>query len=199
MLNYLARLGWSHGDEELFGPEQMVQWFDGSHMARSPAQWDPAKLAWVNSHHLKRAADSRLASLVAAQLTARGLQGVDAGSLEAACSLFKDRCATTVELADWVQMLFVPVAPSAEDLAAHVTQAAVPVLRTLRDRLASVPWDKVSIAQALKETLAAHGVKMPLLAPAVRVLVCGRAQTPSVDAVLALFSRETVLTRLQHV
>ena len=71
-------------------------------------------------------------------------------------------------------------------------------MRALRDRLAEVTWDKPSIAQALKETLAAHALKMPQLAPAVRVLVCGRAQTPSVDAVLALFPREKVLRALQH-
>uniref|UniRef100_UPI003C2EEE2E glutamate--tRNA ligase family protein n=1 Tax=Escherichia coli TaxID=562 RepID=UPI003C2EEE2E len=64
MLNYLARLGWSHGDEELFTLQQMVQWFDGSHLAKSPAQWDPAKLAWVNAHYIKLADDARLARLV---------------------------------------------------------------------------------------------------------------------------------------
>jgi glutamyl-tRNA synthetase len=70
MLNYLARLGWSHGDDELFSREQMVQWFDGSHLSKSPAQWDPAKLAWVNAHYMKAAADSRLAALAQQQLAA---------------------------------------------------------------------------------------------------------------------------------
>ena len=104
-----------------------------------------------------------------------------------------------VELADWVAMLFVPVTPRAEDLAAHVTDAVRPALRSLRDALAGLDWDKAAIAAAMKETLAAHQLKMPQLAPAVRVLVCGRAQTPSIDAVLALFPRDTVLARLQRV
>jgi glutamyl-tRNA synthetase len=199
MLNYLARLGWSHGDDELFTREQMVAWFDGAHLSKSPAQWDPAKLAWVNAHYLKLAADERLAALLARQLAARGVAGADAAHLAAVSALFKDRCSTVVELADWAQMFFTPVSPSAADLAAHVGPPVVPALRALRDRLAEVAWDKASIAQALKETLAAHGLKMPQLAPAVRVLVCGRAQTPSIDAVLALFRRETVLERLQHV
>jgi glutamyl-tRNA synthetase len=202
MLNYLARLGWSHGDEELFSREQMVAWFDGSHLSKSPAQWDPAKLAWVNAHYLKQADDARLATLVAAQLRARGAPEVEAlvaGPLAPACALFKDRCATVVELADWVAMLVVAVAPSQSDLDTHVTEAVKPALRTLRDRLSSVDWDRTTIAQAMKETLAAHTLKMPQLAPAVRVLVCGRAQTPSIDAVLALFTRHRVLERLQHV
>jgi glutamyl-tRNA synthetase len=199
MLNYLARLGWSHGDEELFSREQMVAWFDGSHLAKSPAQWDPAKLAWVNAHHIRQADDGRLAALVAAQLKSRGVPGVEAAALPAACALFKDRCSTTVELADWIEMLFVPVTPRADELSQHVTEAVKPAIRALRERLAAVDWDKGTIALALKETLAAHALKMPQLAPAVRVLVCGRAQTPSIDAVLALFAREAVLARLQHV
>jgi glutamyl-tRNA synthetase len=199
MLNYLARLGWSHGDDELFSREQMVQWFDGSHLSRSPAQWDKAKLAWVNAHYVKQADDARLAALVAEQMARRGQAVPSAERLQAGCALFKDRCSTTVELADWLGMLVVPVAPSPEDLATHVSDAIRPAVRTLRDQLAEAAWDKASIAAAFKATLAAHGVKMPQLAPAVRVLVCGRPQTPSVDAVLALFDRQTVLERLAPV
>lgn len=199
MLNYLARLGWSHGDDELFTKEQMVQWFDGTHLAKSPAQWDPAKLAWVNSHHIKQAADERLAGLVQQQLASRGISAADTALLARAATLFKDRCSTTVELADWTAMLFVPVQPAEAELTQHVTEAVKPALRTLRDRLAAIDWDKATIATAMKETLAQHQLKMPQLAPAVRVLVCGRSQTPSIDAVLALFSRDTVLARLQHV
>jgi glutamyl-tRNA synthetase len=197
MLNYLARLGWSHGDDELFTREQMVQWFDGSHLARSPAQWDPAKLAWVNAHHIKQADDTRLVALLQPRLAARGIEAADAGVLARACALFKDRCSTLVELAEWVAMLFVDIVPSAADLQAHVGEAVRPALQTLRAKLADAAWDKAAIAAAMKETLGQHQLKMPQLAPAVRVLVCGRAQTPSIDAVLSLFPRATVLRRLQ--
>jgi glutamyl-tRNA synthetase len=198
MLNYLARLGWSHGDEELFSRDQMVQWFDGSHLAKSPAQWDPAKLAWVNAHYIKAADDVRLATLTQRQLATRGVAADDLEWLSRAAALFKDRCTTVVELADWAEMLFVPAQPRAEDLAAHVTAAVLPGLRGLRDKLAEVSWDKAAIAVAIKETLARHQLKMPQLAPALRVLVCGRVQTPSIDAVLALFPRENVLASLRH-
>ena len=197
MLNYLARLGWSHGDDELFSREQMVGWFDGTHLSKSPAMWDPAKLAWVNAQHLKQADDSRLASLAAAQLRRLGLTVDDAQVTAAMCALFKDRCGTTVELAQWLAMYFAPVQPSADELAQHLTEAVQPALQTLAERLASCAWDKAGISQAIKDTIGAHGLKLPQLAIPVRVLVCGRAQTPSVDAVLALFSRETVIERLQ--
>ena len=197
ILNYLARLGWSHGDEELFSREQLVQWFDGQHLSKSPAQWDAAKLAWVNAHYIKQTDDAVLAPLVAAQLKRLGIDATTGESLNRMCALYKDRCATTVELAHWLAMYFAPVTPTAEDLAAHVTDGVRPALATLAGKLASVDWSKGTIAAAIKETLAAHALKMPQLAPAVRVLVCGRAQTPSVDAVLELFTRHAVISRLQ--
>ncbi len=199
MLNYLARLGWSHGDEELFSREQLVQWFDGSHLSKSPAQWDPAKLAWVNAHYIKQASDDRLALLVQQQLARRGVAAADTALLARGVALFKDRCSTVVELADWLLMLFADVQPSAEDQAAHITDAVKLALRDLRERFATVEWARQPLAASLKQTLATHQLKMPQLAPALRVLVCGRAQTPSIDAVLELFTREEVLKRLQHV
>jgi glutamyl-tRNA synthetase len=199
MCNYLARLGWSHGDEELFTREQMVQWFDGTHLAKSPAQWDPAKLAWVNAHCIKQADDARLAKLVQQQLAAREVEAADLDHLARGCALFKDRCSTTVELADWLQMTFKPVWPTEADLKAHVSDASKPALRALREQFTTIEWTAASIAAAIKATLAAHGLKMPQLAPALRVLVCGRPQTPSIDAVLALFPRQLVLERLAPV
>jgi hypothetical protein len=149
--------------------------------------------------HDWQAASERLAELVTRQLATRGVDMAPAFDLEGACALFKDRCSTVVELADWVEMFFVPARPAVADLQAHVSESLTPALRALRERLAEVAWDKAAIAQALKDTLAEHRLKMPQLAPAVRVLVCGRAQTPSIDAVLALFERDAVLQRLQHV
>ena len=199
MINYLARLGWSHGDDELFSREQLIAWFDGQHLARSAAQWDPAKLSWVNAHYLKQRSDPSLAELVAAQLARRGIEAAADEALARRCALFKERCSTTVELADWTGMYYVDVQPGTQDLAAHVTDAVKPALIGLRDRLSDAAWDKASIAAAIKATLSDHDLKMPQLAHAVRVLVCGRSQTPSLDAVLELFTREQVLWRLRGV
>jgi glutamyl-tRNA synthetase len=198
MLNYLARLGWSHGDEELFTRAQMVAWFDGGHLSKSPAQWDPAKLDWVNAHYLKALADAPLLALARLQLARRGIDASDDARLLRACAVFKDRCNTGAELADWLAVVFAEVAPSVDDLALHVTEAVRPALPVLGAKLQAVDWNKAAIAAAIKETLAATGLKMPQLAPAVRVLVCGRAQTPSLDAVLEVFERETVLRRLDR-
>jgi glutamyl-tRNA synthetase len=195
MVNYLARLGWSHGDDEIFSRAQFLEWFNLDHLGRSAAQFDEAKLRWVNAQHLKAMADDALAPLVAAQLQKQGIAADD--RLAAICGLFKDRCDTTVALARWAAAFYTDVTPVAEEKAQHVTDAVKPAIATLADKLGAVAWDKAAIAGAIKEVLAAHSLKMPQLAMPVRVLVMGTAQTPSLDAVLALSSRETVLTRLK--
>jgi glutamyl-tRNA synthetase len=114
--------------------------------------------------------------------------------LPAICGLFKDRCDTTVALADWAQVLRDRV-PSSRRAGQHVTDAVKPALPRWPTSWPSA-WDKAGIAAAIKEVLAEHGLKMPQLAMPVRVLVMGTAQTPSLDAVLALASREKVLAAL---
>jgi glutamyl-tRNA synthetase len=130
-------------------------------------------------------------------LAARGIAVDPDARLAAMCALFKDRCATVVELADWLSMYFVDVVATPADREAHVTDAVRPALASLRETLAATDWNKTAIQQAIKQTIVAHGLKMSQLAMALRVLVCGRPQTPSIDAVLELFARERVLARLR--
>lgn len=195
MLNYLARLGWSHGDDELFTREQMVSWFDGSHLSKSPAQWDAAKLAWVNAQYIKAKSGDELAPLVAAQLQKRGIVADE--RLPAICALFKDRCDTTVALANWAAAFYGDITVTEADRAQHITDAVKPAIATLVEKLMTVTWDKASIAVMIKEVLATHALKMPVLAMPVRVLVLGTSQTPSLDSVLEILSREKVIERLK--
>jgi glutamyl-tRNA synthetase len=204
VINYLARLGWSHGDNEVFGRDRLVEWFDGAHLSHSPSQFDVDKLRWLNNLYLKQLPDAELAARVSARLVRRGIDVArpDAPDLAAACGLFKDRAATLEELADLAAMLwFEPgqVDPAlAEDLAAQVKPEALPALAGLSERLAACSWDKAGIAGAIKDTLGIHALKMPVLAVPVRLKVFGRSQTPSVDAMLALLPRQTVLDRLRR-
>jgi glutamyl-tRNA synthetase len=195
MVNYLARLGWSHGDDEIFSRAQFLEWFNLDHLGKSAAQFDEAKLRWVNAQHIKMSADEVLAPLVQAQLARRGI-AADA-RLTSICALFKDRCDTTVALADWAAVFYADVQASEADLARHVTDAVKPALTLLTDKLATCTWDKAGIAAAIKEVLTACGLKMPQLAMPVRVLVAGNAHTPSLDALLSLFDREKVIARLK--
>jgi glutamyl-tRNA synthetase len=197
MINYLARLGWSHGDDEIFSREQFLQWFSLDHLGRSAAQFDEAKLRWVNAQHLKAMGDDKLALLVAQQLRKRGIEHFFEGHLARICALFKDRCDTTVTLADWAARFYLPLQPDPEELARHVADGVRPAISMLARMLEGCPWEKGAIAQAIKEVLRATGMKMPQLAMPVRVLVMGTAQTPSLDAVLELFDRATVIERLK--
>ena len=196
MVNYLARLGWSHGDDEIFSRAQFLEWFNLDHLGRSAAQYDDAKLRWVNAQHLKAMADEALAPLVAAQLRKQAIESDE--RLPAICGLFKDRCDTTVALAGWAAAFYGNVHPGEQDLAQHLTDAVRPAVQSLADKLAELAtWDKASIAAAIKEVLALHGIKMPALAMPVRVLVMGTPQTPSLDAVIALFPKQKILDRLR--
>jgi glutamyl-tRNA synthetase len=197
MVNYLARLGWSHGDDEIFSREQFLQWFNLDHLGKSAAQFDEAKLRWVNAQHLKAMADDALAALVAAHLKALGVEA-DA-RLPQICGLFKDRCDTTVVLAHWAMAFYADVTAKPEDVQQHVTSAIKPALALLADKLATCTWDKAAISAAIKEVLAACTIKMPQLAMPVRVLVMGTPQTPSLDAALELMDRDKVCDRLKAV
>ena len=201
LFNYLARLGWSHGDAEKFPRDKFIEWFDLAQVSKSAAQFDQAKLLWLNREYIKEADNQRLATLVKPLVEAT--LGENAGpiaaapALSAVIALVKDRCDTLAQVADAAGLFYHSASPDAALLAQHVTATITPALASLRRRLADVAWDKASISAALKETLAEHQLKMPQLAVPLRVLVTGQAQTPSLDAVLELFGRERVLRALE--
>ena len=196
MVNYLARLGWSHGDDEIFSREQFVQWFNLDHLGKSAAQFDEAKLRWVNAQHLKALPDDQLATLVAPFVQQQGVS-MDAARTLKACALFKDRCSTLVELAGWIALIEKGAVASPEDMATHVTAAVQPALATLAQALSDCEWSKPALAAVIKQVLTDTGMKMPQLAMPVRVLLLGTPQTPSLDAVIELMPRQVVLDRLK--
>lgn len=196
MVNYLARLGWSHGDDEIFSREQFLQWFNLDHLGKSAAQFDETKLRWVNAQHMKAMADDRLAELVLPFLNERALASFDAGRRVAACALLKDRCSTLVELAEWMALLVSEEPVSAEEIKTHVPADAAPAVEKLAGLLVDCEWNKAAIAAAIKQVLGETGLKMPQLAMPVRMLVAGRQQTPSLDAFLSLMNKENVIARL---
>ncbi len=196
MINYLARLGWSHGDDELFSREQLVSWFDPQHLSKSAAQWDPKKLNWVNAHYIKQSDDATLASIVAPRIAARGgdTHKVD---LTQVVRLLKDRAETLEQLADGAMLFcgdFQQTDPAL--IALHLTEAAQVVLKDFAAQAVGLEWKREAISGLIKATLVAHGLKMPQLAIPLRVAVAGSTQTPAIDAVLEILGKETVLSRL---
>ncbi|HCI52383.1 MAG TPA: glutamate--tRNA ligase [Gallionella sp.] len=196
LINYLTRLGWSHGDEEVFSVGQFVEWFDLEHISKSAAQFNPEKLRWLNQHYIKLADNARLAELVDGHLQARGVVVSNAPKLEDVIALYKGRVATLLELADEAEVFYADVHPDQALLDEQLVEEVKPALRELAGRFADVEWQAPALAALIKELLAKHNLKMPKLAMPLRVMLVGQTHTPSVDAVLALFSRETVLARM---
>lgn len=197
IINYLARLGWSHGDAEIFSREQFVEWFDLNHLGKSSAQYDPDKLAWLNNHYLKQIDDVRLAGLVEPHLLQANADLNNGVPLAAVVALFKERAHTVLDVAREALMFYRLPAVDAQLHEQYLTAAIMPALNDLISYLENCEWQREKITAGFKEILTLHKLKMPQLAMPVRVLVCGQLQTPAIDAVLTLFGRETVVQRLK--
>ena len=200
MINYLARLGWSHGNDELFSREQLIEWFDATTLTKSAAQWDPKKLNWVNAHYIKNSSDEDLARRVAPRIADLGgdPQAVDLGAV---MGLLKDRAETLNELAEGAMLFCQPYTPADPELfQAHVDDLAYTLLADFAAQARALPeWTADAIDALIKSLLATHGVKMPKLGIPLRIVVTGHKQTPSIGPVLAILGRERVLERLDAV
>jgi glutamyl-tRNA synthetase len=196
MINYLARLGWSHGDDELFSRDQLVEWFDTRHLSKSASQWDPKKLNWVNAHYIKQMDNAELAERVAPRVAHRGgyPEKID---LPGVMGLLKDRAETLEQLADGAMLFCGEFKPAAPELVEHhLTAAAREALADFAQRAQGADWTREAISALIKAVLADRGLKMPQLAIPLRVAVTGQTQTPAVDAVLALLGKDVVIKRL---
>ncbi|HRP74247.1 MAG TPA: glutamate--tRNA ligase [Rhodocyclaceae bacterium] len=198
VVNYLARLGWSHGDDEIFSRAQFVAWFDLDHITPSAAQFNTEKLNWLNAHYIKQSNDLALAADVANRLAKRGIDPEAGPALEGIVALYKERVGNLNELADAVELYLVEVHPAPEVLEQHLGEGARTALASLKRRLESIAWERSSLNQAIKDTMAEHGLKMPQVAIPLRVATLGVAQTPSIDAVLELLGRERVMARMSR-
>ncbi|MDP1635029.1 MAG: glutamate--tRNA ligase, partial [Gallionellaceae bacterium] len=198
VINYLARLGWSHGDDEVFSVAQFCQWFDLDHITPSAAQFNTEKLNWLNNHYLKLTDNAKLAEMVSPRLEARGIKIGATPDLTAIVGLYKERVATLNELADAAEVFYIDLHADQAQLDAQLSAEAIPALRDLAQLFTTVTWEIPTISAAIKEVIAKHGLKMPRLAMPLRVMLTGQTQTPSVDALVALFPREMVLARIER-
>ena len=199
MINYLARLGWSHGDDELFSREQLVSWFDPQHLSKSAAQWDPKKLNWVSAHYIKQSDDAALVEAIAGRIMARGGDTQRADMIQVV-KLMKDRAETLEQLADGAMLFCSDLKQIPEELITqHLTDTARNALRDFAVQAAQIPWSREAISALIKTILASHTLKMPQLAIPLRVAVAGTTQTPAIDAVLEILGQKTVLERLANI
>ena len=196
MVNFLARLGWAHGDAEIFSRDELVAWFDLDAISPSPARFDTAKLAWVNQEQMKRLPGDELGRRLVPYLRRAGLDPAAGPDPGAVALLLRDRVSTLVEMAAAAHYFYATPHPDAQVIAAQVGAANRPALADLAAEFEALAWTREAIVAALKAAAARHGLKPGQVMMPLRVIVCASRETPAIDAVLALLGREATLTRL---
>ena len=198
MVNALARLGWSHGDDEVFTREQLVEWFDIKHVNPAPARFDGDKLRWVNHEHIKKMSADALGAALKPFLARDGNDLTQGPPPAAVAELLRDRAQTLLEMAGMASYFYATPKVEPEMFAEKVTQTVRPALTDLAAAFKTIEWSRESIASEIKSTAGKRGIKPPQIMMALRTIVAGTPQTPSIDAVLALVGRERTVERLMR-
>jgi len=198
LLNYLVRLGWSHGDQEVFTRAEMIAAFDIHDVNKAASAFNPDKLLWLNQQHMVRAEPAALVPYLRAQLRRLGLDSTDQSLLEGVIVAQRERAKTLKEMAQNSRFFFTDVLemdPKAR--AKHLTAEALPLLRQVRERLAALAqWDASTINAVLNELAAQSQLGLGKIAQPLRVAVTGTAVSPPIDATLALLGRARALARI---
>ena len=197
LVNFLARLGWAHGDDEVFTRDELVAWFDIAHVNPAPARFDADKLRWLNQEHMKRLAADELGRRLQPFLERAGLDLANGPPVEEVAMLLRDRTPTLVEMADAAHYFYATPHVPAEKLAEFVTAGNRPALVELYEVFATLPWSRESIGAALKSGATKHGLKPPQIMMALRMIVTGTRETPAIDAVLAPLGRDATRARMK--
>jgi glutamyl-tRNA synthetase len=196
LVNYLARLGWAHGDAEIFSRDEFVAWFDLAGLSSSPGRFDPDKLKWVNHEHIKRVPPDELGERLAPYLRQAGLDPASGPQAAAVGALLRDRAATLAEMADAAHYFYAAPHVGTELVAEFIPAIARPALTELHEEFAQLPWTREAIGAALKTVATRHALKLPQMMMALRILVTGTPATPAIDAIAALLGRDTVRARM---
>jgi glutamyl-tRNA synthetase len=198
IVNYLARLGWAHGDAEVFTVDELVSWFDLRGLTTSPGRFDPEKLQWLNHEHLKRLDADELARRLTPFLAAAGI-GVSAGpSVTRVGALLKDRSPTLVDMAEAARYFYQSPPVDSALLAGQITPASRAALAELEGEFATTEWTREAIGAAIKAAAARHGLKPALVMMPLRAIVAGTLRTPAIDAVLELVGRDATRARMEQ-
>ena len=197
VLNYLARLGWSHGDDEVFDMAQFCHWFDLDHITPSAAQFNTEKLNWLNAHYIKTTDLSMLAKDITKRLAKQNVLVQPAPSINTVLALYRERSNNLNQLATDIAYFYEEPQANILDVEKHITDDIKPVLQVLYQRLANVDWTAELIQEAINMVVKENELKFPRVAMPLRVMVAGIAQSPSIDQVMAILGKQEVLKRMK--
>jgi glutamyl-tRNA synthetase len=200
LLNYLARLGWSHGDQEIFSMEEMIRLFEVTNVHTSAAAFNPEKLLWLNQHYIKTADPKHVAHHLSHHLGKLGIDPTSGPDLIEVVKAQRERAKTLTEMAAASAFFYQAVETyEPKDAAAHLKPDVREPLTELRERLAGLPeWNAAAIHAAINGLAEARGLKLGKIAQPLRVAVAGRAVSPPIDITLALLGREKTLKCLDQ-
>ncbi|MFQ5757514.1 MAG: glutamate--tRNA ligase [Acidiferrobacterales bacterium] len=198
LLNYLVRLGWSHGDQEIFSIDEMIELFDIANVQRSAASVNPDKLLWLNQHYIKTCDPAHVAHHLSWHMGRRGIDPTDGPDLVEVVKAQRERAKTLVEMAENSVFFYRDFdSYNEKDAAKHLKPESAELLRSLRERLVVLPdWTAAAVHEMINQTAEEYGLKLGKVAQPVRVAVAGRAVSPPIDITLALLGREHTLARL---
>ena len=196
ILNYLARLGWSHGDDEIFSMTDFCQWFDLDHITSSSAQFNTEKLDWLNSHYIKTLPLDRISSAIEPYLKKVVHTPIDQNLLISAIDIHRERANHLTNLAKDIAYIFEVQKPNQQDFEKHINAEALELIKSFQASLNKIDWTKEAIHNVMNEVVTLHAIKFPKLAMPLRVLLTGIAQSPSIDAVMAILGRDETMKRL---
>lgn len=197
VLNYLSRLGWSHGDAEVFNMQQFCEWFNLDHITPSAAQFNTEKLNWLNAHYIKEANVDVLALDIATRLTKLNVEVSLQPKLQDVLALYRERTNNLNQLASEVAYFYALPKANLADVEKHLTPEILPVIRTLSEKLGIIVWTAEAIHAEINAVVAENQLKFPKVAMPLRVMLTGNAQSPSIDQVMALLGQKLTLARLQ--
>jgi len=198
LINYLVRLGWSHGDQEIFSRNEMISEFDLADVNRAPSTFNTEKLDWLNQHYLKQADIDRLVTLYRDMAKSLDLNLSDGADIEQICELWRERVSTVRELVEATRFIFEVRPPDEKAARKHMKAAAAPILERLCEGLSEVDeWSAANIQQEIQSAVEDLGVKLGKLAPPTRLAVTGTLGGADLDRTIELVGREQVLARLE--
>jgi len=197
ILNYLARLGWSHGNDEVFDMQQFCEWFDLDHITASAAQFNTEKLNWLNAHYIKNADINDLSAEITRRLAALGVTMQATPAINSVLELYRERANNLNQLAADIAYFYQAPEINAADAEKHVTEEIKPVMVTMAETLKNTSWTVEALHEVISSTVKENALKFPKVAMPLRVMLAGIAQSPSIDQVMVILGKETVLNRIE--
>ena len=200
LLNYLVRLGWSHGDQEIFDIDEMIELFEVEDINKSPASFNMEKLLWVNQHYISNSDPSRLAQELGKRLNKRGIGLCNGPAIAEVVEAMRDRVQTLEEMADKVTFLYTEIdSYDANSVQKHVNTQTAELLNQVKQRFEDIDvWSTENINTVVKSVVKDQAIKFPEIAQPLRIAVSGSAATPSIDITLKLVGKERTIERIEN-